>query len=900
MLGKSLGPYNIIEPLGAGGMGEVYLAEDTRLARKVAVKVLPEALAADSDRLARLEREARVLAQLNHANVAAIHGLEEHGDRLLLIMEYAEGQTLSDRIQSGGPIPLADVIDIAGQVAHGLEAAHEKGIVHRDLKPANIMVADDASGSAQVKVLDFGLAKAYEPDGALAEISPELSKSPTMAVATMTGVIMGTAAYMSPEQARGKPLDRRADVWAFACVLYEMLTGSKAFDGDTVSDVLAAILKEEPDWSQLPADTPPGLRALLERCLRKDPARRLRDIGDVRVEMEDASTDAAPLPTTSDASGSLRSGAASPHPSGAIARLAPWAVAAVATAVAVWAVFSAGIGPDTTAAPMQRFSIIVPEDQQLPVRQSVFAVSPAGTEIIYSAERDGTPMLYRRPIDSFTPEPLPGTESADQPTFAADGESLAFRQGNAVRAVSMEGGPVRTLCTPCSVEYGLAWGPDGTVVTSPSWAAPLEILAGPRDLGAITELDAARGDVSHVWPQFLPGGASVLFTIWTGTTTYAAVVSLDDGAVQIVGEGGSNYRYVEPGYLVSGREGALVAEAFDLASLQSTGPQIPVADGVMMSPEDAFVYYDASSSGMLAFRTGSSLTRIVWVDRHDGSITDAWPRSGRFGSVRASRNRRYIVSDVTQASGGYAVMLLDREAGTTQTISRGTDDLTPVFSPDDGTVAYTSATDDGYAILSVSVEGSEEREELVRHNAYVVPTDWSADDRYITYNVREAGGDVWLLPLDGSEPFSITDGAANETNGTFSPDSKWIAFVSDRTERSEIWVDSVDDPGRPRQITFDGGEDPLWSPLGDEIYYRRGTELRAQPVTTEPSFGLTGDFRTVINDRRLRIDGFYHISPDGERLLIVRYEDAGLEDHFFNIIPNLPALLERAGDRSRR
>ncbi len=886
MVGTSLGPYNIIEPLGAGGMGEVYLAEDTRLSRKVAVKVLPEALAADAERLARLEREARVLAQLNHPNVAAIHGLEEHDDRLLLIMEYAEGQTLADRIQAGGPMALADVIDIAGQVADGLEAAHDKGIVHRDLKPANIMVADDASGSARVKVLDFGLAKAYEPDGTLAEISPELSKSPTMAVATMTGMIMGTAAYMSPEQARGKPLDRRADVWAFACVLYEMLTGRKAFDGDTVSDVLAAILKEEPDWSRLPAEAPPALRGLLERCLRKDPARRLRDIGDVRVEMEDAGSEAASLPAADSAP-------APPAP-GATARLVPWAVATVAMMVAVWAVLTAPSGPGTTGVPMQRFSIIVPEDQLLPVRQSMFAVSPAGTEIIYAAERDGTSMLYRRPIDSFTSEPLAGTEGADQPTFAPDGKSLAFRQGNAVRALSMEGGPVRGLCAPCSVGYGLAWGPDGTVVASPSWAAPLEIIAGPRDLGVITELDAERGDVTHVWPQFLPGGESVLFTIWTGTTTYAAVVSLDDGVVRTVGEGGSTYRYVEPGYLVSGREGALVAEAFDLASLQSTGPQIPVADDVMMSPEDAFVYYDTSSSGMLAFRTGSSLTRIVWVDRSDGAITEAWPRSGRFGSVRLSSDPRYIAADVTQTSGGYAVVLLDREAGTRQVISAGTDDLTPVFSPDDRTVVYTSATDDGYAILSVSVEGSEEREELLRHNAFIAPTDWSADGRYVAYYVDAPGGDVWLLPLDGSDPFPVTNSTANEKNGTISPDSKWIAFASDRTNRSEVWVDSIDNPGRPRQITFDGGEEPLWSPLGDEIFYRRGTEIRAQPVNTEPSFGLTGDFRSVVDDRRLRIDGFYHVSLDGKRLLFARYEDAGLESHYFNVIPNLRALLERA------
>jgi serine/threonine protein kinase/Tol biopolymer transport system component len=888
LIGTSLGPYKIIELLGAGGMGEVYLAEDTRLAREVAVKVLPEALAADAERLARLEREARVLAQLNHANVAVIHGLEEHGGRLLLIMEYAEGETLADRIQTGGAMPLAEVVDIAGKVADGLEAAHDKGIVHRDLKPANIMVSDDASGSARVKLLDFGLAKAYEPDGTLAEISPELSKSPTMAVVTMTGLIMGTASYMSPEQARGKRLDRRADVWAFACVVYEMLSGGKAFDGDTVSDVFAAILKEEPDWSRLPATTPPALRALLERCFRKDPARRLRDIGDVRVEMEDASSEASPPQSTESAP--------LPLPSSAAARLVPWAVAAIAMTMAAWAVLGELTGPDISSAPMQRFNVIVPEDQLLPERNLTLAVSPSGTEIVYSAERDGVSMLYRRRIDSFTAEPIDGTEGADRPTFAPDGESVAFRQGNAVRAVSMDGGALRSLCAPCSATHGFAWGPDGTVIAAPAWATPLEIIAGPRDPGAITELDVTRGDISHLWPHFLPGGGSVLFTIWAGRTTYGAVVSLDDGAIRIVGEGGSNYRYVEPGYLVSGREGALVAEAFDLASLQSTGPQIVVADDVKMSV-DAFAYYGASSSGMLAFQQGSSLTRIVWVDRNDGGMTEAWPRSSGFGSVRVSRDNRYVVSDVATSSNTYEVWLLDLAAGTPQLLSSGSDDVNPVFSPDDSKVAYSSATDDGYAILSVSVEGSREPEELLRRNAYIIPTDWSADGRYVAYHVESPGGDVWLLPTDGGEPRRATDSVANETGGTISPDSKWIAFASDRSGRNEIWVDSMDNPGRPQQITFEGGEMPLWSPLGSEIFYRRGAEIRAQPISTEPSFRLTGDFTSVLDDRRLPEEGRYHVSSDGKRLLLARLEDAGLEDHYFNVIPDLPAFLERERGR---
>ena len=664
--------------------------------------------------------------------------------------------------------------EIARRIALALEAAHEAGVIHRDLKPANVQVALDDT----VKVLDFGLAKASEAGGAP---SPDLSQSPTMMAATGTGVIIGTAAYMSPEQARGKPLDRRADVWAFACVLYEMLSGSKAFDGDTVSDVLAAILKEEPDWSRLPAEIPPTLRRLLERCLRKDPARRLRDIGDLRVEMEDASSDASSSPESAPA---LR-------PSSAAARLAPWAVAAVAMTVAAWAVFGARTGPDTTAAPMQRFSVIVPEDQQLPVRNLMLAVSPSGTEIVYSAERDGASMLYRRRIDSFTAEPIDGTEGADKLTFAPHGESVAFRQGNAVRAVSMDGGVLRSLCAPCLAEFGLAWGPDGTVIAAPVWASPLEIIAGPRDPGAITELDPTRGDLSHLWPQFLPDGESVLFTIWAGTTTYGAVVSLDDGAVRTVGEGGSNYRYVEPGYLVSGREGVLVAEAFDLASLQSTGSQIAVADGVIMSV-DAFASFGASSSGMLAFRRGSSLTRIVWVDRDDRATTEAWPRPGRFSSVAVSRDDRYIVGDVTTNSSSYEVWLLDLGAGTRQLLSSGTDDTKPVFSPDASAVAYASATDDGYAILSVSVEGSREPEELIRRNAFIVPSDWSADGRYITYYVEGPGGDA-TAGTTYRPTASVCSGRASRT-----PASRTTTSTSSRICRRSWNAGAASSDGRPR------------------------------------------------------------------------------------------------------
>jgi len=588
-----------------------------------------------------------------------------------------------------------------------------------------------------------------------------------------------------------------------------------------------------------------------------------------------------------------------PRPSSTAARLAPWAVATVATAVALWALFAAWSDPEQPGAPVQRFSIIVPEDQLLPVRNSMLAISPAGTDIVYAAESGGTSRLYRRPVDGLLPEPIEGTEGADEPVFALDGDSVAFRQGNAVRALSMDGGPVQTLCAPCVAEFGFAWAPDGTVLATSDWAQPLQVIAGPRAAGPITELDVTRGDVTHLWPQFLPDGESALFTIWTPTNTYAAIVFLNTGAVHTVAEGGEYYRYMEPGYLLSGRDGVLVAEAFDLESLQTSGPQVAVAANITMAPEEAFVYYGVSSSGLLVYREGTPMKRIVWISRDDGEIADAWPRTGRFNSVRASHAGDYLAVDVQPTVGGYAVWLLDMEAGTHQVLSSGADDLSPLFSPDDTTVVYTSVRPDGgYSLVAVSVDGTRGLEEWLQHDSYVEPVDWSLNGEYIAYYIDEQGSDLWLLPTDGGESFRVTEGAFNETSASISPDSKWIAFTTDRSGQDNVWVASIENPiSRPQQITFDGATHPQWNPLGDEIYYRRGTEIRAQPVTIDTSFRLAGEFRVVTNDRRLYPDGFFHVSPDGQRLLIARYEDAGLEEHYLNVILNLPALLEREGGR---
>ena len=549
--GTTLGPYTVTAKIGEGGMGEVYRARDTKLDRDVALKVLPEAFTADPDRLARFEREAKVLASLNHPNIAAIYGLEEADDTRALVLELVEGPTLADRIAKG-PLPLDEAVPIAKQIAEALEAAHEAGVIHRDLKPANIKVRDDGT----VKVLDFGLAKALDPN---TEGDP--SQSPTLtAAATQMGVIMGTAAYMSPEQARGKPVDKRADIWAFGCVLYEMLTSKRAFGGDDVSLTLAKVLEREPRWESLSDTTPPNVRKVLERCLEKEPRQRVQAIGDVRLAME----------------GAFETAVSAPSEPGAVPQVQVWQrpaavsllalVVAIVTGVAVWSLMRPAPGAVVN-------SLLTPPPS-MPLNIAIFdvnvALTPDGTRVVYRGLVNGQPHLFVRPLAVLDATPLTGLSSNPlNPFISPDGDWIGFFDGfGALQRVSIRGGPAITIVEDVpGYPRGASWGPDDMIIFATGSSGLLRVPMGGGELEVLTTPDAERGEVNHAWPEILPGGRAVLFTIDAAggpQNAQIAVLSLESGDYEVLVPGGSNPRYVPTGHIVYGVGGTLRAVGFDL------------------------------------------------------------------------------------------------------------------------------------------------------------------------------------------------------------------------------------------------------------------------------------------------------------------------------------------------
>ena len=615
-----LGPYEILSPLGAGGMGEVYRAKDSRLDRDVAIKVLPEHLARDKERILRFEREAKLLATLNHPNIAAIYGFEEVNEVRFLVLELVEGDTLAERVQPG-PLPLDEALAVGKQMAEALEAAHEQGVIHRDLKPANVKLAPDG----KVKVLDFGLAKALTGDAPSASLSPTLAvNSPTItANFTRPGVILGTAAYMSPEQARGRSTDKRTDIFSFGCVLFECLSGIRVFAGETATDSIGAILHKEPDWALLPPNTPPTVQLLLRRCLAKDRNRRLRDIGDARIEIENAIVD----PTSSMLRlGSAAVSAADAHFRRAARRhFAPWAltgvvsVALVMTGVALWS------ATKPAKQPVMRFTLTIPESQALvlpPVPPSSMDVSPDGTRIVFAGRDESGRQLYLRHIHQLEAAPLANTDDAFGPFFSPDGEWIAFAQKGKLRKISILGGPATTICDAADVRGG-SWGADGTIVFAPNprsgiWRVP---AAGGE---AVKLTDAGSGEASptHRWPHLLPDGKTALFTMTAKNSDYSdakiVALSLETLEQKVVIQGGTFGRYVSTGHIVFGRSGTLMAAPFDAKKLEVTGAAIPILEGVLGAPTYGSVQYAFSQTGTFLYVSGSAGGEEelpIWLDR---------------------------------------------------------------------------------------------------------------------------------------------------------------------------------------------------------------------------------------------------------------------------------------------
>ena len=767
--GTKLGVYETLSSLGSGGMGDVYRARDTKLGREVAVKVLPESFARDPDRVARFEREARLLASLNHPNIATLYGFEVADHVHYLVMELVEGETLAERI-ARHPVPTDEAIRLFRQIAEAIEAAHEKGIVHRDLKPANIEMTPDGV----VKVLDFGLAKAFVEENA----SSELSQSPTLTRhATGTGVIMGTAAYMSPEQARGKAVDKRTDIWAFGCCLYEALTGKVAFLGETVSDTIVKILDKEPDWNALPASAP---RALIQKCLRKDPHRRLQAIGDARIELEEGTGEL--LPRDRKDAGLQRT-----------SRLAVL-VAIVAVAVAVWSVLGRRSGEST---PNVRAAIPLPAGAELAIeRTTASAISPDGERVAFVALRDNTTQLYLRRLDEMDAQLVEGTEGASMPFFSPDGRWLGFLMRDGLMKVPITGGALTTVADVGRVR-GASWGDDDRIVFAPLNNVGLaRVSAKGGDIEVLTTPAQDRREKTHRLPDVLPGAGGVLFTLGTGDIetfddASIALLSLETGEYRVLLEGGTNPRYSTTGHLVYAHGDALYAVPFDISDLQVKGTPVPVLDGVTSSAVFGSAEFSVARDGSLIYAPGDTWGEdnrvVVWVDRR-GRLQPLIDTGRRFQAPRLSPDARFLTLWIDGANA--SVWVYDIARDSLARIAFGFDNVSPSWTPNGSRITFRSTRNGPFDIFWQPADGSGPAESLVatpQNRGFGSAGSWSPDGTTLVFaeNHPETKRDLWLLRLEGERtPEIVLQTAANEQRPVFSPDGRWIAYDSEESANS--------------------------------------------------------------------------------------------------------------------
>jgi Tol biopolymer transport system component len=804
-VGTRLGPYEVIAPLGAGGMGEVYRARDTKLGRDVALKVLPSSFAGDSERLARFRREAQVLASLNHPNIAHIYGFEDSGETHALVLELVEGPTLADRIAEG-PIPLDDALQIARQIAEALETAHEQGIVHRDLKPANVKVRDDGS----VKVLDFGLAKALTPDAAA---SSDPTNSPTLtARATQLGMILGTAAYMAPEQAKGKPVDRRADIWAFGVVLHEMLTGRRLFEAEDVSETLAAVLTREVTVTSLPGAIPHKLRALIRDCLVRDPKQRLRDIGDARIVLDRIAAGAA-----DDSPSVAPSGRTQPPTRGFV-----WPAVAIVALIAAGGLGAALLFRGQPAPPPPvRFNVPLPPG--VGTGPLIIRLSPDGRRLAFAGVQDGKRFIFVHDFETGTAQPIRSTEGFAPPAMAWSprSDAIAFAVGDKLRRAAIAGGPSEVICDlePDRPHYA-AWGAtDVVIVSGVSRASRTSIMRVPATGGRlepVTALEAAQEELAHTMPEFLPDGRHFFFVaLGPGQDRALHIGSLESRERRQVPGITSLAVYSPSGHLLFLRDGALMAQPFDAGTLTLSGAAAIVAEAVA-EPDAAGGPFSVSATGTLTFRSGARPdSQLTWVDRAGRTVGTVGP-PGEYADIELSIDERYVAFEAGRPGD---VSVLDLQTGIPQRVtSDPARDADPVWSPDGRTIAFRGDRSGGRLYTrGFGVIG----EDTLLHQSDTrdSPVSWSLDGKYIAY---ESLNNILALPMTGERaPMAITRNGAGVTAraAQISPDGKWIAYESNEEGRLEVFVQSFPQPGLKRRVSPGGGRAPRWSRDGRELFY---------------------------------------------------------------------------------
>ncbi len=870
--GTRLGVYEVTAQIGEGGMGQVYRATDTKLKRQVAMKSLPASLATDPERMVRFQREAEVLASLNHPNIAAIYGLEESGGTTALVMELVEGEDLSQRLARGA-IPIEEALPIAKQIAEALEAAHEQGIIHRDLKPANIKVRADGT----VKVLDFGLAKAMDSPAAAA---PNLSRAATITTpAMMTGVgtILGTAAYMSPEQARGTAVDKRADIWSFGCVLYEMLTAKRVFEGATVSDTLAGVLRAEPDWTALPASMPAVIRQLLRRTLEKDRRRRLDSALAVRLEIEEA---LAVPSVPHDAAGAFAP----------TSRRVVMAVASVALLIgaAIGGSASRWLEKRPAARRATHLAIAATGVSALSATTVLgrdVAISPDGAHLAYAANYGR--QLFVRAFDQLDPQPVAGAEFPQGLFFSPDGQSVGLFSEFVLKKAAINGGTNQSLLKlGIRTARGATWGENRTIIFATDDASTgLEQIS--EDGGPTTELtrpNRERGEVDHFWPEFLPGSQAVLFTIVDGSgidNAQVAVLDLKTGAQKTLLRGGSAARYVSSGHLVYGASGTLRAVAFDLPRLLTLGMSASVVSQVRTT-RSGLADFDVSSDGTLVYVRGGlqAATRtLVWVDREGREEPLQMPPRA-YQYLRLSPDGTRVALDVRDQDGDIWIWELARRNLTRLTFD-STPDRFPVWTRDGRRVLFTSNRTGSSNVFSQASDGTGTPQQLTRNTAAVdpVPTSVSPDGAWVILrDGKTQEFDVSRLSLaSGPRLEPLVHTPSSEQNGEISPDGRWLAYQANDSGRAEIWVRPFPDVNAGRwQVSAGGGFQPLWSFDGRELFYREPTgSVMRVGIERGTSWAASAPTQLFTANQYYFGGGeafgrSYDVSRDGRRFLMIK------------------------------
>jgi serine/threonine protein kinase len=881
--GSRLGPYEILSAIGAGGMGEVYRARDTRLDRTVALKVLPPHLAGRSELRERFEREARTIAGLNHPHICVLHDIGQQEGINFLVMEYLEGETLAQRLLRGA-LPLEQVLQYAVEIADALDKAHRNGVTHRDLKPGNIMIT-----RMGIKLLDFGLAKWKHVSASANSPLSELSTADATADVPLTahGTILGTLQYMAPEQLEGNDVDARADIFAFGAVVYEMATGKKAFQGKSSASVISAIMSSDPPpISKLQPMTPPALDRTVKRCLAKNADDRWQSAADLADQLKWIS-----------GTNSLTVVAAPPP--APIQKTWRWSIGWMAAILIASAAVGIGVlylkPTSPSARQVSRFTITLPVGDQLAELQNlVIAVSPDGSRLVYVASHDGVPQLYLRSMDSLQASPLPGTENATAPFFSPDGQWIGFFADGNLKKISAAGGATVTLTASRGGFLSAAWGPDGTILVN-GLPLGLGITQIPDSGGSpkeVTTVNSKKGEIAHRLPMFLPGGKALLFLATTGTPNSSNMqieaAQIGSGVRRTLGAGGSP-AYAPSGHLIFAQAGVLMAAPFDAGRMEITGSAVPVLEGVMQSATSGLAQYNFSDSGTLAYIPGSlqGAHRLIFVDRK-GTETPLEAPARLYGYPRLSPDGRRVAAGF---DGQIWIYDLARQTLSRLTFQGDSLNLNPAWTPDGKHIVFQSSNGGPFNLYLQPADGSGAAERLTNSNdTRQAASTFSRDGQFLAFTQTNSvtASDIWVMRMSDHSAQAFLQTPANEGAPQFSPDGHWLAYSSNESGKMEVYVQPYPGPGGKWQISVSGGAEPVWNPNGRELFFRSGNKMMAVDVSTQGTF-TPGKPRMLFEGPYLQTNVAlpnYSVSPDGERFLMTKDTEPDRAKTQINVVLN--------------